>query len=155
MPRRTSHEDLSCPIARPLDVIGDGWSLLIIRDAFEGLTRFGEFQKNLGLAKNILTSRLHSLMAHGLLETMPARDGSAYQEYVLTAKGRGLFPVLVAMRQWGEEYCFEPDECRSTLVDRQLNQPIAAVEVRAADGRILEPQDTVVAMRSGVEVAAR
>src|SRR4030088_2666993 len=109
MVTRTSHAKASCAVARPLDAIGDGWSLLIIRDAFDGLRRFGEFQKNLGLAKNILSARLHSLVAYGLLQTVPASDGSPYQEYVLTAKGRGLFPVLVALRQWSEEYFFQPE----------------------------------------------
>lgn len=153
MPQRTRHEDASCPVARPLDAIGDGWSLLIIRDAFDGLRRFGEFQKNLGLAKNILSARLHSLVAHGLLETAPASDGSPYQEYVLTAKGRGLFPVLVALRQWSEEYFFQPDETRARLVDREQGKPVAKLEIRSGDGRILSPEDTVITMRGGAEDA--
>ncbi|HZE51421.1 MAG TPA: helix-turn-helix domain-containing protein [Jatrophihabitantaceae bacterium] len=146
MPRRTSHEDASCPVARPLDAIGDGWSLLIIRDAFDGLRRFGEFQKSLGLAKNILSARLHSLVAHGLLHTVPASDGSAYQEYQLTSKGRALFPVLAALRQWSEEYFFEPDETRARLVDRGTGQPVAKVEIHSSDGRVLDPEDTVITM---------
>lgn len=149
MPRRTSHQDASCPVARPLDAIGDGWSLLIIRDAFDGLRRFGEFQKNLGLAKNILSARLHSLVAHGILRTVPAGDGSPYQEYVLTEKGRGLFPVLVALRQWSEEHFFEPTETRARLLDREDGRPVAKVEIHAADGRLLTPEDTVIAMRPG------
>ncbi|MFD4908750.1 winged helix-turn-helix transcriptional regulator, partial [Kitasatospora purpeofusca] len=106
MPKRTSHEESTCPVARPLDLLGDGWTLLIVRDAFDGLRRFGQFQKNLGLAKNILSARLGNLVAHGVLELAPAADGSPYQEYVLTEKGRALFPVVTAMRQWGERYCF-------------------------------------------------
>src|SRR3984885_5749221 len=98
--KRTSFEAAECPIARSLDAIGDWWSLLIIRDAFLGKRRFGEFQKSLGLAKNILTVRLRALIDDGILQTAPASDGSAYQEYVLTPKGRGVFPVLVALRQW-------------------------------------------------------
>ena len=149
MPRRTSHEDASCPIARPLDAIGDGWSLLIIRDAFDGVRRFGEFQKSLGLAKNILSARLHSLVAHGLLHTVAASDGSPYQEYVLTTKGRALFPVLAALRQWSEEYFFQPEEARARLVDRDGGQPVAKVEIRSRDGRVLGPEDTVITMYSG------
>ncbi|MFY0584103.1 winged helix-turn-helix transcriptional regulator [Cystobacter fuscus] len=106
--KRTSLESARCPIARSLDVIGDWWSLLIIRDAVLGKRRFGEFQKSLGPAKNILAARLRTLVGHGILEMAPASDGSAYQEYVLTEKGRGLFHVLVALRQWGDTYCFEP-----------------------------------------------
>ncbi|WP_232667004.1 winged helix-turn-helix transcriptional regulator [Pseudonocardia sp. TRM90224] len=143
MPRRTSHEGATCPVARPLDVLGDGWSFLIIRDAFDGLRRFGEFQKNLGLAKNILSARLHALVAHGLLETVPA---GSYQEYVLTEKGRGLFPVLVALRQWSEEHLFEPDEARSRIVDKETGRPLAKLEIRAADGRPVGPNDTKITL---------
>ncbi|ALG11832.1 winged helix-turn-helix transcriptional regulator [Kibdelosporangium phytohabitans] len=142
MPKRTSHEDSTCPVARPLDAIGDGWSLLIIRDAFDGLRRFGEFQRNLGLAKNILSARLHSLVAHGILTTVPAGDGSPYLEYVLTEKGRGLFPVLVALRQWSEEHFFTPHESRTRLVDSRDGAAVA-VRVLSHDGRDLRPEDTV------------
>src|ERR1700731_373816 len=104
MVKRTSFENAECPVARSLDSLGDWWSLLIIRDAFLGLRRFGEFQKNLGMAKNILTVRLRALVDHGILKTAPASDGSAYLEYLLTPKGRGVFPVLAALRQWSEEF---------------------------------------------------
>jgi DNA-binding HxlR family transcriptional regulator len=144
MVKRTSHKKATCPIARPLDAIGDWWSLLIVRDAFDGLRRFGEFQKNLGLAKNILAARLRNLIAHGLLETVPASDGSAYQEYVLTEKGRAVFPVLVALRQWGEAFCFHPKETHVQLVDRKHGKPVRRLELRSQDGRILHAEDTVV-----------
>src|SRR5258708_35948766 len=109
MVKRTSLEDAECPIARSLDAIGDWWLMLIIRDALLGARRFGEFQKNLGLAKNILTVRLRTLVDQGILKMTAASDGSAYQEYVLTPKGRGVFPVLVALRQWSEEFDRRPD----------------------------------------------
>lgn len=133
-----------CGVARPLDAIGDWWSLLIIRDAFDGLRRFGEFQKSLGLAKNILSARLRNLVTHGVMDVVPASDGSSYQEYVLTAKGRGLFPVLVALRQWGENHFFEVGEAHVLLVDKQTNLPVRELELRAQDGRVLAPEDTVV-----------
>ncbi|MGX9431701.1 winged helix-turn-helix transcriptional regulator [Bradyrhizobium sp. LeoA1S1] len=75
-----------------LDVVGDGWSLLIVRDAFEGLNRFGEFQKSLGLAKNILSARLRDLVRYGVFKVVPTSDGSPYNAYVLTEKGQGLRP---------------------------------------------------------------
>src|SRR3979409_719876 len=109
MVKRTSLEKADCPIARALDAIGDWWSLLIIRDAFLGIRRFSEFQKNIGVAKNILTVRLRTLVDRGILRTAPASDGSAYREYVLTPKGRGIFPVLVALSQWSEEFSGESD----------------------------------------------
>ncbi|MFF7988924.1 winged helix-turn-helix transcriptional regulator [Kitasatospora xanthocidica] len=142
MPKRTTHEESSCPVARPLDVVGDGWTLLIVRDAFDGLRRFGQFQKSLGLAKNILSARLANLVANGVFEFAPAADGSPYQEYVLTEKGRALFPVITALRQWGDRWFFEEAEPRARLVERESGAPIAAVEVRAADGRVLGPDDT-------------
>ncbi len=144
MPKRTSHEDSTCPVARPLDLLGDGWTLLIVRDAFDGLRRFGQFQKSLGLAKNILSARLANLVAHGVLEPAPAADGSPYQEYVLTEKGRALFPVVTAVRQWGEQYCFTADEPRARLVDRAAGAPVARLDVRSADGRVLGPEDAEV-----------
>src|SRR6266446_3111785 len=119
MVKRTSLEKAECPVARSLDALGDWWSLLIIRDALLGISRFGEFQKNIGLAKNILTVRLRTLVDQGILKTGPASDGSAYQEYVLTAKGRGVFPVLVALRQWSEEFDERPEEIATLLVDRE------------------------------------
>src|SRR6185369_13899736 len=117
--KRTSFAKDKCPVARSVEAVGDWWSLLIVRDAFDGSRRFGEFQRSLGVAKNILTARLRTLVAGGVLESVPASDGSAYREYVLTPKGKALFPVIVALRQWGEEYFFAPGEAHSRLVDRR------------------------------------
>jgi DNA-binding HxlR family transcriptional regulator len=141
MVKRTSLEGADCPIARSLDAIGDWWSLLIIRDALLGRRRFGEFQKSLGLAKNILAVRLRTLIDRGILETAPASDGSAYQEYVLTAKGRGIFPILVALRQWTEEFDERPDEIATILVDREKGKPVRKLELHAQDGRLLSEAD--------------
>jgi DNA-binding HxlR family transcriptional regulator len=142
MVKRTRFEDAECPIARSLDSLGDWWSLLIIRDALLGICRFSEFQKNIGLAKNILTVRLRTLVEHGILKTVPASDGSAYQEYVLTPKGRGVFPVLVALRQWSEACSGERGGFPTLLVDRDKGRPVRKLELRAADGRLLGDGDT-------------
>jgi DNA-binding HxlR family transcriptional regulator len=139
--KRTSFENADCPVARSLDVLGDWWSLLIIRDALLGLRRFSEFQKNLGLAKNILTVRLRALVDHGILTTAPASDGSAYQEYLLTPKGRGVFPVLVALRQWSEEFDDRPEEIATLLVDREQGRPVRKLELHADNGRLLRVED--------------
>lgn len=158
MVQRTKHTSASCPVARPLDAIGDWWSLLIVRDAFDGLRRFGEFQKSLGLAKNILAVRLRNLVEHGVLELAPASDGSAYSEYVLTEKGLALFPVLVALRQWGEAYFFDADESHVALVDAKSGRPVRKLELRSHDGRLLGPKDTLVVAsklpRAGARSAA-
>src|SRR3954454_2407742 len=101
MVTRTRFDDSECPVARSVDAIGDWWSLLIVRDAFAGKRRFGEFQRSLGVAKNILAARLKKLVADGVMELVPASDGSAFKEYALTEKGRSLLLVIVALGQWG------------------------------------------------------
>jgi DNA-binding HxlR family transcriptional regulator len=144
MVKRVSLWNAGCPVARSLDAIGDWWSLLIIRDAFDGKCRFGEFQNGLGISKGVLSNRLRDLTKRGIFETVPASDGTAYREYILTEKGRGLFPVIVALRQWGEDHLFAEGEARSSLVDREERAPVARLEVRAADGRSLHWSDTQV-----------
>ena len=147
MVRRTSFGKAECPIARSLDAIGDWWSLLIVRDAFLGIRRFSEFQKSIGLAKNILSVRLRALVDQGILELAPASDGSAYQEYVLTPKGRGVFPVLVALRQWSEAFDDHPEQIATILVDRKNGAPVRRLELHARDGRLLEAADTALKPR--------
>ena len=132
--KRTSFAKDECPVARSLETVGDWWSLLIVRDAFVGKRRFGEFQKSLGVAKNILTVRLNKLVDDEVLQRVPASDGSAYQEYALTEKGRGLFLVIVALGQWG---CAESE---FKMVDRKKGKPVR-LELRSADGRKLEFDD--------------
>jgi len=144
MVKRTSMADADCPVARALDVIGDWWSLLIVRDAFDGIRRFGDFQKNLGVSKGILASRLRDLVELGILATAPVSDDSAYQEYVLTEKGDDLFPVVVGLRQWGEAHCFGSTERHSVLVDNANGRPVAPLEVKSRSGRQLRSVDTSV-----------
>lgn len=135
--KRTSLQDQPCAIAKSLDIIGDWWTLLIIRDALVGLRRFGEFQRSLGAAKNILAARLKALVAEGILITAPASDGSAYQEYVLTEKGRALVPVLVALSQWSSEYAFAPGAHAFVPLDVDSLQPLAKLQLRTPAGRVL------------------
>ena len=141
MAKRTSLKEAACPIARTMEAIGDCWSMLIIRNAMLGQRRFSEFQKDLGLAKNILSERLRSLVADGILTTAPAADGSAYQDYLLTDKGRAVFPIMVALRQWGEEFAFTPGEATNILVDRKTGKRIPRLQLNAADGRRLSLGD--------------
>jgi len=133
-----------CPVARGVDLIGDRWSLLIVRDAFDGTRRFGDFQRSLGVARNILTDRLRKLVEGGILEMQGASDGTAYQEYVLTAKGQSLFTVVVALRQWGEQHLFENGERHSLLIDKRSGKPIAFMIPTAQDGTVLAPDATEV-----------
>jgi DNA-binding HxlR family transcriptional regulator len=134
MVKRTCMDNSTCPVARSLDAIGDWWSLLIVREAFVNVRRFGDFQKRLGLAKNILATRLRQLVAVGILEMRPASDGSAYREYVLTEKGRSLVTVMIALRQWGEEHLFEPGEPTTALLDKATKKPLRKLEILSAQG---------------------
>ncbi len=145
MPRRT---DDTCPVARAVDVIGDRWCLLILRDAFDGVCRFRDFQRNLGMARNILTDRLRRLVDAGVLDTRPASDGTAYQEYVLTAQGESLFPVVVALRQWGEHHLFARGERHSLLINKHTGKPVPFMAPRDNDGETLAPEQTEVKKRN-------
>lgn len=143
MPRRPINDE-PCPVARAVDVVGDRWSLLIVRDAFDGTRRFSDFQRSLGMARNILSDRLRKLVEQGILETQDASDGTAYQEYVLTPQGESLFPVVVALRQWGEQHLFAPGERYSVLIDKRTRKPIARMAPQANDGSVLLPAATEV-----------
>lgn len=140
MARQESLSGSECPVARTVELLGERWCLMIIREAFDDVRRFSEFQKNLGLAKNILASRLKLLVEAGVFDICPASDGSAYREYVLTEKGRSVFPVVIAMRQWGERYMFEDGETHSVLLDK-AGEPIMPLEVRSVSGQKLGPAE--------------
>jgi DNA-binding HxlR family transcriptional regulator len=154
MAQRKSLKNDACPMARSLDIVGDQWSLLIIRDAFDGMKRFGEFQQSLGVAKNILADRLKNLVQEGVLDLAPASDGSLYQEYVLTAKGKGLFPVVVGLRHWGEAHLYAKGEPHSVLVERESGKPVPKIALRTRDGQALTPEDTFVKKLPAKKAAA-
>ena len=116
MPKAQRWTDPHCPVARAVDLVGDRWSLLIVRDAFDGARRFSEFERSLGIAKNILADRLRTLVEQGILDARSNEHGTR-QEYALTDRGRDLFLVIVSLRQWGETHAFTENEQRSTLVD--------------------------------------
>ncbi|GGY78299.1 winged helix-turn-helix transcriptional regulator [Pseudoduganella plicata] len=144
MPRKKESNAETCPVARTLDVVGDRWSMLIVRDAFDGAARFSDFQRRLGMARNILADRLRTLVEHGILSLQPATDGSVYQEYVLTKKGGDLFTVIVALRQWGERHLFEDDEPRSALLDKASGTPLAVMVPTTTDGKAVSAKETAV-----------
>lgn len=107
---------MNCAIARSLEVIGEWWTLLILRDCFFGVTRFEEFQQRLGIARNVLTTRLDTLVDHGVLERRAYDEARGRYDYVLTAKGRALWPVLVTIRQWGDEWILGEENAPIELV---------------------------------------
>jgi DNA-binding HxlR family transcriptional regulator len=102
--QRVSFEDMNCSVAQCLEVVGEWWSLLIVRDAFLGVRRFDDFQARLGISRNILNQRLRRLGEGGVLERVPYQDNPPRSEYQLTEKGRDLWHVLTAMRQWGDRW---------------------------------------------------
>ena len=102
--QRTSFETMNCSVAQCLEVIGEWWSMLIVRDAFLGVRRFDDFQSRLGISRNILATRLTSLVEAGVLQKVPYQERPLRHEYRLTEQGRDLWPVLTAMREWGDRW---------------------------------------------------
>ena len=125
MKRKSGGRRVACPVARAIDVVGDGWSLLIVRDAFDGVSRFGDFVTSLGISRNILTDRLRALEADGVLQAVPTTQGAAFRDYVLTPAGRELFPIVLALRLWGEAHLFAAGEKHSELLERSSGKPMA------------------------------
>lgn len=128
--------ELGCGLSHALDVMGERWSFLILRAAFNGLYHFEEFSSELGIARNILSNRLGKLVEHGVLERTPCETDRRKIEYRLTEKGLGLLPAMLALRQWGEKYAdiSTPD---LVLVDCRDGQPVRTIGIRAHDGRDL------------------
>lgn len=106
-----------------------------------GLRRFKHFEKSLGIAKNTLTSRLNELVEHGILERVSASDGSAYDEYILSQKGRELAPVMMALAQWGDKWAVHPDGPPHQFIDRTTGDPIGRIWPRHDDGQLMELKD--------------
>ncbi|RJO74811.1 transcriptional regulator [Nocardia panacis] len=139
---RLSATSTSCPVVRTVDLIGDRWTLLILRDAFDGLRRFNQFQRSLGIAKNVLSDRLSALVAADIMVTEPAADGTNYREYVLTDKGAELFDLMVGLRQWGERHAVAPGEEYRPLIDRTTGEPLERVIYTRPDGTPVRHEQT-------------
>jgi DNA-binding HxlR family transcriptional regulator len=129
-----TYDNQLCSIARTLEVVGDRWTLLVIRDAFLGVHRFEDFQKSLGVARNVLTDRLNRLVEAGILRRRLYQERPERHEYRLTAKGLDLYPVLLALMQWGDRY--KVDEPPVTLVHKACGE---AARPRMACGSCAEP----------------
>lgn len=153
--RRTSFEHMSCSIARSLEWIGDWWTLLIVREAFYGSRRFGEFEQHLGIAPNVLTQRLARLVEAGILEVTSTSGNGRALEYRLTDKGRDLLPVLVALMQWGDRHAAGPHGPAVSLVERRSGKPLAPLVIRAPGGRALQPRDVAALPGPGATEADR
>jgi DNA-binding HxlR family transcriptional regulator len=146
--KRTSFDDMNCSLARTLEVVGEWWTLLILREAMWGTARFDDFQRSLGIARNILTTRLAKLEAHGLIARRE-------RNYMLTEKGWALFPALVALMQWGDEWIHKAAGPPIVFLDTQSGQPIQRIGIRDAAGRDLSPQDVDIRSGPGATNATR
>ena len=133
-----SFSNMQCSIARTLEHVGSWWSLLIIRDAMMGARRFKHFQRSLGIAKNTLTSRLNDLIAGDILEKVPASDGSNYEEYQLTERGRELAPVIIALSQWGDKWVAHEDGPSTMITDKQTGERLPRVWPRRETGERMD-----------------
>lgn len=131
---------VNCSLPAALEAMGERWSFLILRGAFNGLGHFEEFQTTLGIARNILANRLARLVDHGILERCPCADDRRKVEYRLTPKGEALLPTLIALRQWGERW-IETSPANPVLCDQRDGRPVRDVVVHAADGRPLALQE--------------
>ncbi len=129
----------TCPIARCLNIVGEWWTLLIIKEAFSGVKKFADFQLRLGIAKNILAIRLKHLVENGILQQETTR-GKRFQ-YVLTDKGKDLVYVLLSLSQWGSKWLFPSGRPSLRLVDKQDLLELAPLEIRSRNGRILGNAD--------------
>ena len=138
---RNNIDMLNCSIADALNLIGEWWTILILREAFFGSCRFEEFQQHLGIARNILTARLNKLCDHGILERVPVKQGAKRHEYKLTTMGRDLLPVLVALTQWGDRWLHQSDGAPSSFIERETGEKIAEIGVFSKDGRQLKPRE--------------
>jgi DNA-binding HxlR family transcriptional regulator len=137
-------DKMPCPIARSLERVGEWWSILILRDAFKGVSRFDQFQKSLGIAPNMLTRRLNTLVDSGLLERRLYSEKPPRHEYVLTDRGRDFRPVLWALVAWGNKH-FPPEGVSVTVVDAETGEEADPVLVDGRSGRVLRGPEFKVA----------
>ena len=146
---REELRDISdCGLPQALEVMGERWSFLILRAAFNGFIHFEEFSSELGIARNILSNRLSRLVEHGVLSREPCAADKRKIEYRLTPKGVDLLPAMLALRQWGEKHGTVASDL--VLVDAEKGQPVAPIAIRAADGRELGWHDLAWARREDV-----
>lgn len=145
---RKRFDDSNCSVARALNQVGDWWSLLIVLHAMYGTRRFVDFQQELGIAKNILCDRLARLVDNGVLKRVEVGEHGSRFEYRLTEKGRDLFPVVIALRQWGDKWNPSPDEAPLDLRDRVTGQSIQPVHVQNAEGEPITVRDVFVSKES-------
>lgn len=141
-----------CSIARALSVVGERWTLLILREIFFGTSRFDPLRRRLGISRNVLTQRLEHLVEHGVLEKVPYQNRPVRHEYRLTAKGRDLYPVLLALLSWGDRWVGDDSAPGFTLTHKSCGHTLTPTTACAHCGDPLEPSSTRV-LRSAQHLA--
>jgi DNA-binding HxlR family transcriptional regulator len=139
--QRASFADMNCSVARALEIVGEWWTLLIVRDAFFGISRFEDFQERLGIARNILAKRLDTLVTEGVMERRCYDEARGRYDYVLTRKGRDLWPVLVTLRQWGDKWAIDDAKAPVRLLHTTCGSRTTAHLVCDHCGKRLEGRD--------------
>ena len=155
-PDRFRYSAENCSIRRTLDIVGEKWTLLVLREAFYGVRRFADFHRAVGCARNVLSARLKTLVDEGILSQEPYREPGARHrfEYRLTDKGLELFPALVALMQWGDRWTADPAGPAVEVRHRDCGQQIG-VELRCAGGHgALSARDTEALPGAGARAAA-
>ena len=145
--RRTRFDRWPCPIARATDLLGDGWTPIVMREALSGCRRFEQFQQRLGVSRATLVQRLRKLVAAGMLEKVAYQERPTRYEYRLTDKGRAFFDVLAAMWRFGEDWLFHRGHAPVLLVDRESQAEIRPVVVDEATGRRIDIRRLRVSLR--------
>jgi DNA-binding HxlR family transcriptional regulator len=138
---KTKWADAACPMARSISLLGEWGSLMILREAFGGTTRFDDFQKQLGMSRNLLSTRLKTLIQGGVMERRPITADARRQEYVLTPMGEDFITVIVALRQWGDRWLFAPNPHPADMYDATDGTIIAKLEARSEAGRLVTRPD--------------
>jgi DNA-binding HxlR family transcriptional regulator len=139
--KRENVDSLNCSLANTLNLIGEWWTILIMREAIYGNRRFDDFQQQLGIARNILTDRLNKLCDSGILERIPVKEGAKRHEYKITPMGRDLYPALIALTQWGDRWLHPSDGVPIKFIERATGEEIADIAISSKDGRKLHERD--------------
>ncbi|MEE2061347.1 winged helix-turn-helix transcriptional regulator [Rhodococcus artemisiae] len=144
----------NCSVQRTMNIIGEKWTMIVLREVFNGVRRFEQMRRHTGISEPVLSARLRTLVDAGVLDTVPYQESGhrTRHEYRLTDKGRDLYPILIALLQWGDRYCADPEGPALTVRHHDCGEPIAAV-VQCEAGHRVEPRNAHVLPGPGAQRA--